>query len=177
LIALAWYSSRDIKPLAKELDARIETAKAEAEQKRAGILSDARRVGIAVSQLQALSDTLEVRFLKYDGLIDSVYALREADLTELRTLETQMDSLRQVYSTAKGQSEELSSLLPPMQARVDSLKELIAGQEAEIRRLESERDADKDLRERILDPNRFRKNTALWVGPGRFPNRDSLEKR
>jgi len=177
LIGVGFYNARYLTPAVKDMDAKIATERQELEAQRTKTLSDARRVGVKISALSALADTFEVRFLKIDALIDSVNTLRESDLADLKQLEAEGDSLRAIYSHAAGRSSELAALLPPMQARIDSLKATITGWEDTIRKLEAEKAADTDLAERILRPNLFRKNTALVTGPGEFPNRDALPKR
>jgi hypothetical protein len=177
LIAIAWYNSRQIVPLSKKYDADLATAKKTAEARRTTVLSDARRVGVQISALNALSDTLEVRFQKYDALIDSVSVLRDADMVEVQSLEHQADSLRAIYSQAAGKSGDLSVLLPPMQARIDSLKIRISAREDSIQALQAQKQTDLALAERILRPQLFRKNSAILTGAGTFPNRDSLPKR
>ena len=60
-------------------------------------------------------------------------------------------------------------------ARIDSLKNLIAAEEEQIRQLETARQADLDQTSKVLSPPR--KNTALLNGEGDFPNRDARPKR
>jgi hypothetical protein len=64
-----------------------------------------------------------------------------------------------------------------MQQKIDSLKAMIAARDEEIQKLEAERKADADLTERVLRPDLFRKNSALFTGEGDYPNRDALPKR
>ena len=177
LIAVGWYQAREVAPRVKAVHAEMEKERAEIDMQRAKTLSDARRVEVGISALRALADTFEVRFAGIDALMDSVTALRDADLSDLRWLEKQSDSLRAVESVASGKSDELSRLLPPMQQKIDSLKAVIAARDEEIQKLEAERKADADLTERVLRPDLFRKNSALFTGEGDYPNRDALPKR
>lgn len=177
LIAVAWYNTRVIVPMGASIEQKLADDKKQAEERRSKILSDARRVGVQTSLLRALADTLDVRFKKYDSLIDSVSTLRKADETELATINRQANSLRTIYSRASGRADTLSAMLPPMQVRIDTLKTVITKRDEQIRRLEAEKQADLDLTERVLRPNQFRKNTALLTGPGSYPNRDTIPKR
>jgi hypothetical protein len=177
LIAIGWYQAREISPRVKAIQAEVDTQRAQVEGQRAKTLSDARRVEVGISALRALADTFEVRFAGIDALIDSVTALRNADMSDLGWLEHQADSLRVIESEATGKSDQLSRLLPPMQTKIDSLKAVIAARDEEIQKLEAERKADADLTERVLRPDLFRKNSALFTGEGDYPNRDALPKR
>lgn len=177
LIAVGWYQAREVAPRVKAIQADLAARRDSAETGRTKILSDARRVEVGISALRALSDTFQVRYAGIDALMDSVVALRDADLSDLRWLQSQADSLQKIYGDASGRSEELSRLLPPMQSRIDSLKAVIASREEEIRRLEEEKRADAEITERVLRPDLFRKNAALFTGEGEYPNRDALPKR
>jgi hypothetical protein len=35
----------------------------------------------------------------------------------------------------------------------------------------------REVTDRVLNPDSYRKNTALVTGEGNFPNRDAIEKR
>jgi chromosome segregation ATPase len=177
LIGVGWYNARYLGPATKAAEVRIETERKTYEDQRAKTLSEARKIGVTISALRALADTFQVRFAKVDALIDSVTVLRNADQTEVTKLEGELDSLRTVYSIASGKSSELSALLPPMQARIDSLKTRIASREDSIRKLEAEKQADQKRAKEVLDPNTLRKNSALLEGKGNFPNRDALPRR
>ena len=177
LIAIGWYQAREVAPRVQAIEAEIAAERDSVDAQRTRKLSGARRVEVGVSALRALADTFEVRFAGIDVLIDSVSALREADQSDLTWLQTQADSLQKVLSVASGKSAQLSVLLPPMQTRIDSLKSAIAARDEEIKKLEQERQADADLTERVLRPDLFRKNSALFTGEGEYPNRDALPKR
>jgi uncharacterized small protein (DUF1192 family) len=177
LIAVGWYQAREVSPRVKAIQADLEQKRAETDQKRTKTLSDARRVEVGISALRALADTFQVRFGGIDALMDSVATLRDKELSDLHWLQTQADSLQVVYSQASGKSDGLSGLLPPMQNKIDSLKAVIAARDEEIKKLEAERKADAELTERVLRPDLFRKNSALFTGEGDYPNRDALPKR
>jgi chromosome segregation ATPase len=177
LIAVGWYQAREVAPKVKAIQEDLEQKRAETDQQRTKTLSDARRVEVGISALRALSDTFQVRFDGVDTLIDSVAALRAADLSDLHWLEAQAESLQAIYSEASGKSDELSRLLPPMQQKIDSLRAVIAARDEEVAELEAERKADAELTERVLRPDLFRKNSALFTGEGDYPNRDALPKR
>ena len=54
---------------------------------------------------------------------------------------------------------------------------MIATCTAEAQRLDEETSTNLDLADRVLNPIKYRKNTALVTGKGDFPNRDALPKR
>jgi hypothetical protein len=177
LIAVGWYNARYVVPMAKRYDQQIAAIKARGDSLRTHKLTESRKVGIGLSMLRALSDTFQVRFARIDSLIDSVSVLRSQDQAEVQRLTHQGDSLRTTYSTAVGKADSLSKYLPPMQARIDSLRAAIADQTEQIRKLEAEKQADLDVADRVLNPNKYHKNSALVTGEGDFPNRDALPKR
>ncbi len=176
-IAIGWYQAREVAPRIKALDAQIAAEQDSVDNQRAVILTGARKVEASLSAIRALSDTFAVRFDAVAQLIDSVTVLRNAEMSDLRYLERQADSLQKVYLQASGKSEVLARLLPPMQSRIDSLRAVIAARNSEIARLEEEKRADADLTDRVLRPDAYRKNSALFTGEGDYPNRDALPKR
>ncbi len=177
LIAIAWYNARELQPLAKKADTEIAQIKIAGEEKRNGVLSGARRLEVNLSLLRAVGDTFQVRFAKIDSMVDSVTVLRDADAKDLAWLKSRADSLQKSLSETEGKSAELAAKLPPMQATIDSLTQVIAAWNDEIQRLEQARSEDMSLTDRILRPDAYRKNTALVTGHGEFPNRDALPKR
>jgi hypothetical protein len=177
LIAVAWYNARHVVPMQKKLDQEIAQERVRGEAERTKTLTDARKVGVGISMLEALSDTFQVRFAAIDSLIDSVAVLRAQDEVDMKTLEAQGESLRTVYSMGSGKAESLANRLPAMQARIDSLKTLIASRNEQIQTLEAQKEKDLDMADRVLHPNSYRKNSALLTGKGDFPNRDALPER
>ena len=176
-IAMGWYQAREVSPRIKAIEARMAAERDSVDAQRASILTGARKIEANLSAIRALSDTFQVRFDAVETLIDSVTILRNADLSDLRFLENQADSLRRTLSLATGKSTELSALLPPMQARIESLRTVIQARSEEIARLEEEKRADADLTDRVLRPDAYRKNSALFTGEGDYPNRDALPER
>jgi chromosome segregation ATPase len=122
-------------------------------------------------------DTLEVRRGQIESFMDSVRTLQNAHQEETRLLEAQVDSLRQVLSQAEGESIEHAATLQMLQQQVDSLRTLITAHRQETERLSDEIQEAIDLADRIKNPEKYRKNTALVTGEGDFPNRDALPKR
>jgi hypothetical protein len=72
---------------------------------------------------------------------------------------------------------EYSAALQRMQAQVDSLRDRISAHRDETVRLEEQIAETRDLTDRVLRPEAYRKNNALVAGEGNFPNRDALPKR
>ena len=113
LIAVGWYNARQVVPMAKKADQEIAAEKQKSEEQRNKTLTDARKVGVSISMLRALSDTFQVRFAKIDSLIDSVSVLRAVDTADLKKLEAEGESLRTVFSLASGKADSLSKYLRP----------------------------------------------------------------
>ncbi|MBM3285769.1 MAG: hypothetical protein FJY88_00215 [Candidatus Eisenbacteria bacterium] len=177
LIAMWWFEARKIDPMAKQIDAKIAEHRQGIEVTRTSSLAAARKMGVRISLLRAVGDTFQVRFAQMGDLLDSLRVLEGQERTEIRMLEAQAESLRAVFSEAQGKMGVFSDRLSVLQARVDSLRTLIAERGDETARLETEISTDKDLADRILRPDAYRKNSALVTGSGDFPNRDDLPKR
>jgi len=177
LLGVWWFHIRELTPQVKAIDAEIAQERQTIETTRATSLRDARKLGIDISRLKAFGDTLEVRRAQINDLLDSVRVVRDAHVEDTRQLEAQSDSLRQILSRAEGQSIEYSASLQRMQAQVDSLRDLITVHKDETARLEGVIAQTRDLTDRVLRPEAYRKNNALVAGEGNFPNRDALTKR
>jgi chromosome segregation ATPase len=177
LIGLVFANAKQITPQYKKIEADIASEEKAVNLERTRVLKGGRELEVHISQLKALQDTFAVRFTKIDSLADSVNVLLTADRAAMAKLEAELDSLRQVYSLATGQSEVLSESLQALSPVVDSLKSVIAARTDETQKLDGQTTTNLDLADRILNPNKYRKNTALVTGKGDFPNRDALPKR
>jgi chromosome segregation ATPase len=177
LLGIWWFHIRELTPEVKAIEAEIAEEQQTVEAERAASLKDARKLGIDISRLKAFGDTLEVRREQITALLDSIHVVRKAHIEETRILEAQTDSLRQILSQAEGRSIEYSAALQRMQAEVDSLRVKIAAHREETAQLEEQIARTRDLTDRVLRPEAYRKNNALVAGEGDFPNRDALPKR
>jgi len=177
LIGLVYANAKQIAPKYQQIKAGIVTQEAAINEERVKVLKGARETEVHISQLHALQDTFAVRFAQVDSLADSVSVLVAADRQALGKLQAELDSLSQVYSLAMGQSQANSESLQVLSPIVDSLKTVIATCTAESQRLDEETSTNLDLADRVLNPIKYRKNTALVTGKGDFPNRDALPKR
>ncbi len=177
LIAVWWFEAKKIDPMAKLIDQKTAEDRKGVEASRGKLLAEARQMGVRISLLRAVGDTFSVRFNQMGVLLDSLRILEAADRKEITALEAQSESLRGVFSEAEGKSRVHSEKLTVLQATVDSLRGLIAQREEETTKLQGEIAADKDLADRVLRPEVYRRNNALLTGEGDFPNRDALPKR
>jgi hypothetical protein len=177
LIGLVYANAKQITPKFQQIKTDIAAQEVEINKERVNVLKGARDLEVHISQLRALRDTFAVRVAGIDSLADSVNVLLTADRAAMSKLEAELDSLRQVYSLATGQSQAYSESLQVLSPVVDSLRNVIATCTAEAESLDGETATSLDLADRILNPNKYRKNTALVTGKGDFPNRDALPKR
>jgi hypothetical protein len=177
LIGLVYANAKQITPKYKAIEAEIATEEKAINQERVSVLKGARELEVHISQLRALQDTFAVRFQVIDSLADSVNVLLTADRQATAKLQAELDSLQQVYSLAVGQSQAFSETLQTLSPIVDSLRTAISTRNAEATRLDEETATNADLADRVMYPNKYRKNTALVTGKGDFPNRDALPKR
>jgi hypothetical protein len=177
LIALGWYSSHELAPLTKSLDAKIDSTHVVAEGQRNKTLTDARRLEANVSLLKAIDDTFAVRFSSLDSRIDSVTVQRDAEMKDYEWLNSRADSLRRTFAQTEKEWNEIAKKLPPLTSSIESLNRVIASRDSVVHMLEAAKQADADSTDRVLRPNLYRKNSALVTGAGDFPNRDALPKR
>lgn len=177
LIAIWWFEAKKIDPMAKQIEQKIAEDRKTVETSRGQLLAQSRQMGVRISLLRAVGDTFTVRFEQMGTLLDSLRILEAADRAEVQKLEAQSESLRAVYAGAEEKSRVASERLTVLQSTVDSLRSLISQREEETRRLEGEIATDRDLADRLLRPEAYRKNNALLTGEGEFPNRDALQKR
>jgi hypothetical protein len=177
LIGLVYANAKQITPKYQQIKTDIAAQEQAITEERVRVLKGARENEVRISQLHALQDTFAVRFNGIDSLADSVNVLLSADQKAMDKLKAELDSLSQVYSLAMGQSQANSESLQVLSPIVDSLKALIATRTAEAESLDRETATNLDLADRVLNPTKYRKNTALVTGKGDFPNRDALPKR
>ncbi len=177
LIGVWWGHMRDLTPQVHAIEAQMEQDRQTVEQTRTASLKEARTLGIQISRLRAFQDTVAVRREQITSFLDSVRVMQEANLEETHLLEAQVDSLRKVLSAAEGQSLDYSAQLQEFQAKVDSLRVLISDHRGETVRLGEEIAQAEDLTDRVLFPEKYRRNDALVAGEGEFPDRDALPER
>lgn len=177
LLAVGWYHAKVVTPSVNAVGEQIQADQKQIEAQRNTILSDARKLGVETSRLKAEADTFSVRAAQFSALLDTVQMVVASQMEETRKLEAQSDSLRIIISEAEGKSTRYSESLAGLQSRVDSLRVLIENRQALTAKLQQEIAVDKDLADRILRPEAYRKNSALVTGSGDFPNRDALPKR
>lgn len=177
IVAFNYAQSKKVEPAVHEIDQAIQKLSVERETSRLAVLGDANRLGMRISQLQALADTFQVRFDQVQAVLDSVRSVQAKDIAERNALQSEIDSLRSVYSQSSGSTVQKSERLSRLQNRVDSLHVVIEDRTRQAARLEAEASTNRDLRERVLDPHRFQDPHALVDGPGDYPNRDAMKKR
>jgi hypothetical protein len=177
LIGLVYANAKQITPKFQQIKTDIVVQEKAITEERVRVLKGAREMEVRISQLHALQDTFAVRFAGIDSLADSVNVLLTADRRAMDQLQAELDSLRQVYSLAMGESQANSESLQALSPVVDSLKAAIVTRTTEAESLDGETATNLDLADRVLNPIKYRKNTALVTGKGDFPNRDALPKR
>ncbi len=177
LIGLVYANAKQITPKYQKIKADIAAEEQAINEERVKVLKGAREMEVRISQLHALQDTFAVRFAGIDSLADSVNVLLTADREAMNKLQAELDSLSRVYSLASGQSQAYSETLQTLSPVIESLRTAIANRTAEADSLDRETATNLDLADRVLNPVKYRKNTALVTGKGDFPNRDALPKR
>ncbi len=177
LIGLVYANARQVGPQLKEAKDTI-AAEAKAFQKtRADTLSKATPIRAHISALAALGDTFDVRFAKIDSLTDGITEFLRGDLEATARLRAERDSLQQVYTSATDLAASYAESIRALQPTLDSLKALIEQRNAETQQLWAQTAEQLDQTDRILNPDIYRKNTALVTGQGDYPARDEKPKR
>jgi hypothetical protein len=177
LLGIAWVTEKRIEPGEQALAQQLAEERDAAERQRIETLAEARVFGVRMSMLRALVDTFEVRFGQVDAVADTVQKIKENDLAEIRRLEQQLDSLRAEYSIAEAQTQASSESLAVLQSMVDSLNDMASKLGEDRIPLEEAALQDLDQADRITNPDKYRKNTALVTGAGDYPNRDELPEK
>jgi hypothetical protein len=177
LIGLVYANARQVQPQVKEMNRTIADEERAIQQERTQTLSGANPIRSRISALAALEDTFAVRFAKIDSVSQNILTFLEADRKATAKLLAEMDSLRQVYALAAGQATALSESLQALAPVIDSLRADIATRGDETKRLWGVTEQNLDLTDRVLNPAKYQKNTALVTGAGDFPDRDALPKR
>jgi hypothetical protein len=177
LIGLVYANVRQVTPRVQELNKAMTEEQKTLEKTRTSTLTQANPIRAHISALGALGDTFQVRFVKIDSLAANINTFLDADRKATAKLNAEIDSLRQVYDVASAQASAYADTLRGLTPVVDSLQQLIATRTEETQRLWAETTERVDLTDRILNPDKYKKNSALVTGQGEYPNRDELPKR
>lgn len=113
----------------------------------------------------------------YSQIVDSLRAERFLFDRSLPGLRRQADSLRTVLAELQGNLQFSSTQMQDRQNTVDSLKarRIVVGDSVRI--VNEQLVSLSDTWDRLANPDKYRKNSALVPGPGNFPNRDQLPRR
>ena len=177
LIGLVYANARQVTPQVQAVKAEIAAENKEKEKQRTATLTSVNPIRARISGLAALSDTFDVRFAKIDSLQQSIAVFLDADRKATAKLHYDIDSLQQVFDGMTAQSTVYADSLRRLGPVIDSLQQLIADRTDETQRLWVETTRSFDLTDRILNPDSYRKKSALVTGEGEYPNRDELGKR
>lgn len=177
LIGLVYANVRQVTPVMKAMNQTLKEEKAAMEKERTQTLTRANPIRAHISALGALGDTFQVRFAKLDSVTANLLTFLEADRRATAKLHAEIDSLTQVYTLASGQASALADTLKGLAPVVDSLQQTIATRNEESRKLWAQTTENLDLADRILNPDKYKKRSALVPGEGEYPNRDELPRR
>lgn len=177
LIGLVYANARQVGPQLKEAEQTISTEAKAFAKTRADSLAKATPIRAHISALAALGDTFDVRFAKIDSLTDAIAQFLQADLDAAARLRAEGDSLQQVYTSASNLAASYAESVRALQPTLDSLKALIEQRNAEAQTLWAQTAQQLDLTDRIMNPDVYRKKSALVTGQGDYPVRDELPKR
>lgn len=113
----------------------------------------------------------------YAQIVDSLRSERLLFDRSLPGLRRQADSLRTVLAELQGNLVVSSTRMQERQTTVDSLKARRVVVLDSIQAVNEQLVSLSDRWDRLANPDKYRKNTALVPGPGNFPNRDQLPRR
>ena len=113
----------------------------------------------------------------YHSVLDSLLTVRREYDTAVPTAEAQVDSLKAVLSEVQGQLQTASAELQQHQLTIDDLKETRRALADSIDAVAEQIVELADVYDRLANPDKYRKNTALIPGPGNYPDRDAIPPR
>jgi len=177
LIGLVYANVRQVTPVVKELGLKVKEEQKAMEAQRTQTLTRANPIRAHISALAALGDTFQVRFAKLDSVTANLFTFLEADRKATAKLHAEIDSLTQVYTLASTEASALADTLQGLAPVVDSLQQTIASRHDQSQQLWAQTTQNLDLTDRILNPDKYKKRSALVPGEGEYPNRDELPRR
>jgi chromosome segregation ATPase len=177
LIGLVYANARQVTPVLKDMNQKAKEEKTAMEKERTQTLTRANPIRAHISALGALGDTFQVRFAKLDSVTANLSTFLEADHKATARLHTEIDSLAQIYTFASSEASALADTLKGLAPVVDSLQQTIASRREQSQQLWAQTTQNLDLTDRILNPDKYKKRSALVPGEGEYPNRDELPKR
>jgi chromosome segregation ATPase len=164
LVAVFWVTSKKIEPKVHTIQEQIQQFEEETERKRLGTLAAARTVNIRISMIRALADTFQIRFDQIGAVMDSVYSAQSVHRAKIADLRSILDSLRAEQALADGAAAAAADSLATANAVIDSLERKIPTIVAQRVELEALAEQNRDLTDRILNPNKYHRNRALIMG-------------
>jgi chromosome segregation ATPase len=164
LVAIFWVTSKKIEPRVHTIQEQIQQFEEETERQRLGTLAAARTVNIRISMIRALADTFQTRFDQIDAVMDSVYSAQAVHGEKIAELRSILDSLRAEQASADAAAAAAADSLVTADAVIDSLEREIPMVVAQRAELEALAEQNRDLTDRILNPNRYHRNRALIMG-------------
>lgn len=177
LIGLVYANVRQVTPVIQNMKKTATEEKTAMEKERTQTLTRANPIRARISAIGALGDTFQVRFAKLDSVTANLATFLDADRRATAKLHAEIDSLTQVYTLASGEASALADTLQGLAPVVDTLQATIASRKEQAQQLWAQTTQNLDLTDRILNPDKYKKRSALVPGEGEYPNRDELPRR
>jgi hypothetical protein len=177
LIGLVYANVRQVTPIVQDMKTQATAEKTAMELTRTQTLTRANPIRAHISAIGALGDTFQVRFAKLDSVTANLVTFLDADRKATAKLHAEIDSLAQAYTLASGEASALADTLKGLAPVVDSLQVTIASRKEQAQQLWALTTQNLDLTDRILNPDKYKKRSALVPGEGEYPNRDELPRR
>jgi uncharacterized coiled-coil protein SlyX len=167
-----------VRPHLLDAENTINLARVRTDQVIDSLVAEQRVIdGEAAAVHAEIDSTWQPQVELYSSVLDSLVQIRREYDTAIPGDEARLDSLRAVLAELQGTLQQASAELQRHQQTIDKLKDRRRGLTDSLRSVHEEVRDLADVYDRLANPDKYRKNTALVPGPGNWPNRDELPKR
>lgn len=147
------------------------------DQVRDSLLADLRIIDNETAAVEAEIDSTWVpQVALFQHVLDSLLVIRREYDAAIPDAQAKVDSLDQALAEILTALQTASADLQANQLEIDRMKERRRVLKDSIDAVTVEIGELADVQDRLANPDRYRKNTALIPGPGNYPDRDNLKR-
>jgi hypothetical protein len=156
----------------------INTQRVETDEVRDSLLAIVNTIDSETAVVEAeIDSTWNRQVALFRSVLDSLLAVRAEYDVAVPVAEQQVDSLEAVLAEVQSQLQLSSAELQNHQLTIEELKETRRQLQDSIEVITEDIAELADVYDRLANPDKYRKNTALIPGPGNYPNRDAIPER